>query len=198
MAGFGLKPLDMKQDDLVTCLIPSTDSTITGIGDGVILAGSSDALTDSYHVPTVQRAAAGAGNPLWGVIVNCDQVSVENTSFSLERRHRPASVGMYVQVHRAKHGNRYLIEPTAAVAKTAVGSVANLVAITDADTTSGVSKMRLDQSTLQASGNPTYQLRVVSVDPKDLRLAGKTIGTDIIPIAVEINNIQVSEGDDGI
>ena len=175
--------------DLVTVVM--NDSTIYGIGDAVILAGSSASALDRRSAPTVTRASAGDTNAIYGVVVSVDQMTAPAASLSLTRRHRPASVTMEALVARAAPGKRFIIVPDAALAATDIGSVANLATIADANTTTGYSTMALSASSKQASGNATYQLRIVDfVDTHDGDKAELVIGTDIVPVIVEINNIQ--------
>lgn len=77
-----------------TYYIPSTDSTAVFIGSPVKLAGSADAV-NGY--PTV-ALAADTDKPV-GVVIGVDQVrDVADANFSLYRKHRVASVGMFVTV----------------------------------------------------------------------------------------------------
>ena len=186
----GLRPAQMGADDIEWCFIPSTDSVIHGLYDAVVTVGAAAGNSGGLQVQTVTRVAAGT-NPIYGTIVEIDQLGVENSNFSLERRHRPASVGMYVGVYRALPGRKFFIEPTTALAITDIGGTANLDTISDADTTTGISKMTMS-ATVSASGNATKQFRIRGFKD-DPRL---TIGTDIIDMLVEVANIDISEGDD--
>ena len=95
-SAFGLKPLKRLGGGHVRqqrYYIPSTDSTAVFVGDAVKLAGGAD----GDGIATVAQAAAG--DKCVGVVVGVDQVKdVADANFSLYRTHRPASVGMYVQV----------------------------------------------------------------------------------------------------
>lgn len=184
----GFRPLKMRQDDLV--LMIAKDSNPIGFGDAVVLAGSSEALTGQQTVPTVVRATAGAGNAIFGICAGVDQTSLENSAdFSISRgNYAKASVDTYIWVYPVKINDDFLIAPSAACALVDVGSVANIATITDCNTTTnGWSNMKLDQGSIQASSNTTYQLRIMGWD---LSQVNKTIGTDVVNLIVRINNIQ--------
>lgn len=186
----GLRPVKMGADDLEYCFIPSTDNVIHGLYDAVVTVGAAAGAVDGLQVQTVTRVAAGT-NPIYGTIVDIDQIGVENSNFSLERRHRPASVGMYVLVYRALPGRQFYIEPTTALGIADIGGTANLDTVGNADTTSGVSTMTLSP-TVSTSTNGTKQFRIRGFRD-DPRLV---IGTDVVDCLVEVANIDISEGDD--
>lgn len=186
----GLRPANMRADDIEWCYIPSTDSVIHGLFDAVVSVGAAAGNAGGMQVQTVTRVAAGT-NPIYGTIVAIDQLGVENSSFSLERRHRPASVGMYVGVYRALPGRQFYIEPTTALGIADIGGTANLDTIANADTISGISTMTMS-ATVSTSTNGTKQFRIRGFRD-DPRLV---IGTDVIDMLVEVANIDMSEGDD--
>lgn len=186
----GLRPVNMKADDLELCFIPSTDNVLHGLYDCVVTVGAAAGNAGGLQVQTVTRVAAGA-NPIYGTIVDIDQIGVENSNFSLERRHRPASVGMYVLVYRALPGRQFYIEPTTALGIADIGGTANLDTISNADTTSGISNMTLS-ATVSTTSNATKQFRIRGFRD-DPRLV---IGTDVIDCLVEVANVDISEGDD--
>lgn len=186
----GLRPVKCGPDDIEWCYIPSTDNVIHGLYDAVVTVGAAAGNAGQRQVQTVTRVAAGT-NPIYGTIVEIDQLGVENSNFSLERRHRPASVGMYVGVYRALPGRQFYIEPVSALGIADVGGTANLDTVADANTTSGESTMKLS-ATVSTSTNGTKQFRIRGFkdDPR------KTLGTDVIDVLVEVQNIDISEGDD--
>ena|SRR3990167_3889230 len=186
----GLRPVKMGADDIEWCFIPSTDATIHGLYDAVVTVGAAAGNAGQLQVQTVARVAAGT-NPIYGTIVEIDQLGVENSNFSLERRHRPASVGMYVGVYRALPGRQFYIEPASALAIGDIGGTANLDTVTDANTTTGISNMKMS-ATVSTSTNSTKQFRIRGFKD-DPRL---TIGTSVIDMLVEVANIDISEGDD--
>ncbi len=80
-APFGLRPIEHLNGlpwNGVTrrCYLPSTDANAMYIGDAVDVAGSSDT---SGVCPTVAKATAGDGNPIFGVITAFD-ADPDNTS----------------------------------------------------------------------------------------------------------------------
>lgn len=186
----GLRPCNMKADDIEWCYIPSTDGVIHGLYDAVVTVGAAAGNAGGLQVQTVTRVAAGT-NPIYGTIVAIDQLGVENSNFSMERRHRPANVGMYVGVYRALAGRQFYIEPTTALGIADIGGTANLDTISNADTTTGISMMTLS-ATVSTSTNSTKQFRIRGFkdDPR------KVIGTDVIDMLVEVANVDISEGDD--
>ncbi len=186
----GLRPVKMSADDLELCYIPSTDNVLHGLYDAVVTVGAAAGNVNGLKVQTVTRVAAGA-NPIYGTIIDIDQIGVENSNFSLERRHRPASVGMYVLVYRALPGRQFYIEPTTALGIADIGGTANLDTIADADTVSGVSTMTMS-ATVSTSGNADKQFRIRGFRD-DPRLV---IGTDVIDCLVEVANIDIFPGKD--
>jgi len=197
VTGYGFKPYkNFNNEDLMLCLAASGNSDILGVGDAVILAGDAGSIGNGKKVPTIARASAGDTNPIFGVVVSVDQNSLENNSnYSLSRRHRVASVATYVLVMPARQETQFLILPTAALATTDVGKVGNLYTISNADTTTGLSTMQINQATLAASGNATYQLRILGILDDDV---SKTVGTDVLPAIVRINNIQAFHATAGL
>jgi hypothetical protein len=196
-ASGGLRPLKMRQDDLI--LMMANDATYPiGFGDPVILNGTGLALSGQQTVPTVVRASAGAGNAIFGVCAGVDQTSLENSSnFSISRgNYAPNAVNMYIWVYPCKIDDSFLLAPNAACALSSVGDVANLATITNCNTTTnGWSNVLLDQASLQSSSNTNYQLRVMGYD---LSNPTKTYGTDLTNMIVRINNIQAVNAYAGI
>lgn len=100
-AAQGLKPLRHRDGApyagaATRYFVPSTDSTALFIGDPVVLAGSADGAgpNGGGGVATVQRATAGSGGLICGVVVGVENLTSDN----LSRRHRPASTAAYVLV----------------------------------------------------------------------------------------------------
>lgn len=186
----GLRPCKMSADDIEWCYIPSTDGVLHGLYDAVVTVGAAAGNAGGIKVQTVTRVAAGT-NPIYGTIVDIDQLSVLGSDFNLSRRHRPANIGMYVAVYRALPGRQFYIQPTTALGIADIGGTANLDTISNADTTTGLSNMTMS-ATVSTSGNSTKQFRIRGFK-EDPRLV---IGTDIIDMLVEVANVDISEGDD--
>ena len=179
--GFQLYRAGNDPEDLLECY--SSDATILGLGDAVILAGSYDGVAPHAFRPTVTRAAATGG--IFGIVERIDQWKVEDSNQNLSRRHKPASVGMYIGVRRARIDDIYKIQADGAVAVTQVGEVANLATIADANTTTGISTMELSASSL-ATSQTAYQMMLRGF-PEDAYVERNTANQEVL---VSINNIQ--------
>ncbi|MFW9927782.1 MAG: hypothetical protein ACFFD1_00135 [Candidatus Thorarchaeota archaeon] len=191
----GLFPIDLNSSGDIEAAIDADDSTALGVGDPVVLDTTTGMVQVNTGMPyrtALNAATAGDTNAIFGVITAINSNSIEGSGHSLTNTYRPASTACYVSIRRAKAGERFRTTPTAAMSATDIGSVANLNAV-GANTSTGISNAKLDQSSLATSGNTTYQLKVVGfVDD-----VTKTLGTDIIDPIVEINNIQADAGSAG-
>ena len=187
--GFQLHKAGNVPEDLLECY--SSDSTILGLGDAVILAGSYAGVAPNPYRPTVTRCAASGA--IFGVVERIDQWKVEGSDHNLSRRHKPGSVGMYLGVRRARIDDIYKIQANGAVAVTQVGEVGNLATIVDANTTTGVSKMELDAASL-ATAQTAYQL-VVRGYPEDALVERNVAYQEVL---VSFNNIQAFHAFGGV
>lgn len=174
------------------CLIPSTDSTIVGRGDAVKTAGSSGQIGSGPYVKTVARVAAG--DAIYGVVEGVVEHFIEGTGMSLDRTHRPASTSMYVTVRPANHQDVYAICEDGTTAVTDIGENANLTGngggttVTDADTVTGLSTMRLDTSTHATTA--TLQVKMIGFVDNPVNTPASA-NADML---VRLNNIEVSGG----
>lgn len=136
---------------LVRCFIPATDTNNIFLNDPVDLAGSADA---GAVCPTVVRATAGAGNPIFGVVV-----AFEPDPSDLTLLYRKASTARYCYVV-CDPNVIYEVQASsdAVLGPGDVGANANLVAGTG-NTTTGLSGWQLDSSAVSA--NNTYQLLIL-------------------------------------
>lgn len=142
-APFGAKPVGQNggayNGQINRYYIPSTDSTITAVGDIVKLAGSAD----SDGIATVTRAAAG-DTPV-GIVVGFDW---QDRTYENLPDYRPASVAAYVLVADDPNVNFIIQEDSdgGALAATNVGQNADIV-VANANSTTGQSQVELDSST---------------------------------------------------
>lgn len=139
---------------LVRCFIPATDNNAMFIGDPVDLAGSADA---GAVCPTVVRATAGAGNPVFGAIV-----AFEPDPNNLTLTYRPASTARYcwvvcdpLTVYEIQADGGAVLGPTE------VGLNAVFIA-GSGNTRTGLSGWQMDSGTTTAPAvNATYQLLIL-------------------------------------
>ena len=123
------------EGQLTKMFIPASDGTATFINDVVTLAGSADV----NGVATIAQAAAG--DMPCGIIV-----AMEPDYANLETKHRLASTARYVWVNTDPNV-RFEIQTDGTFAAANVGLNADVVVAAGA-TTSGLSAMELDQSTV--------------------------------------------------
>ena len=135
------------------------DSTRLGIGDPVAYAGSAQSIGNGPVRPTVSRSAATASH--LGVCVGALQHTVVGAGMSLDRVYRPASVEMYVIVEIPEEQSLYYIESdedSTTFAATHVGQLADLATVADCSTTSGMSTVQLDMSTVATTNTLGFQI----------------------------------------
>lgn len=132
--------------------VPSTDSAAIGLGDPVVLTGTSDA----DGIPAVIRPTSGATTSIVGVMVG-----VVPTPTDLTLNYRKASTAMYIlvdtdpnTVYEVQEGNT---AATTVMAVTDVGRNAALIMGT-VDTTTGNGKTLLDVNTVETTTTLTCQI----------------------------------------
>ena len=146
-------------------LVPSSDSTIIGVGDVVKLAGSAGSAgthvngIDVEGMPTIARSAAGDLHV--GVVVGflADQDN-------LMRKHRAASTNRIALVVDDPNVIFEVQEVSGGTALTvaAVGLNANIATVADANTTTGVSVTELDNATEATTAD--LDLKIVRLVPR--------------------------------
>jgi len=134
---------------LVRMAVPAADTADIYPGDLVVLDGGSTA----DGVPTVDKVAAGGA--IFGAMVAVDQPTIEERTYVLGS---DATNVQYILVAPALGGTLFKCNPSAALAATAVGSVAD-ISVTAGAAPYYTSKSSLDQGTLATSG--TAQLQIV-------------------------------------
>ncbi len=171
---------------LKTCFIPSGDGTAVFIGDLVKDGGTSGGDGDRFK--TVAQAAAS--NAVMGVVVAVDQIrGISLANKNLNRRHRPASTGMYVSV---------IVDPMAVfeiqcdddtdtIVAADIGSNANII-VGSGSTVTGMSGMELDSDTRNTTG--TLPLKIFDVPKRD----DNTLGSAQQKVHVILNNHQLKGG----
>jgi hypothetical protein len=129
-------------------LLPSSDSTIVGVGDLVKLAGSAGSAgtvvngIDVEGMPTIARSAAGDLHV--GVVIGF----LPNQD-NLTQKHRAASTNRIALVDDDPNTLFEIQEVSGGTALTAaaVGLNANIATVADASTTTGMSVTELDNAT---------------------------------------------------
>jgi hypothetical protein len=146
-----------------------TDSTAAFVGSVVKLAGSANADGDA---PTVS-VAADTDKPV-GVIVGVDQVKdVADANFSLYRKHRPASVNMYVYVIDDPEA---LFEAQADEALTAADIGLNCGFVAESgNTTTGLSTIEVDSSDKAADSTLPLRLEGLAARPNNVFGANQNV-----------------------
>lgn len=174
---------DNSQSSLITCIIPSGDSTATFVGDPVKLADLDAARVDGGpYAPAVIQAAAT--DPIFGVVMGFNQVIP--SGMDLGRRHRPASTSMYCYVKPAHPLDVYRIQcddDTETIALSDVGCNADIVVGTGNSTT-GMSGVELDSNTTAATAG--LQLKIVGI----LDYPSNQVGVSKQDVLVTINQNQ--------
>ena len=163
-----LSPLEM-------CIM--VDATAAFVGDAVKLSGTGKAIVGCPHKASVAQCAAT--DPIYGIVQGFLPQMV-STGMDLGKRHRPASVDMYVLIKPANHQDIYRIQSSGtALAATDLGLNADIVVGTGSSTT-GMSGMEVDNSTKAATAG--LQVKIIGFDDRP----GNSIGTDA-DLLVRIN-----------
>jgi hypothetical protein len=148
--------------------IPSSYATALFTGDPVIVTGTSNGSIvfrtyRSGSLPEINKATAGDGNPIAGVITGFDLPSDGGTPFSAS--YKPASVEAVAWVC----DDPYVIfeiqsDSANPTAKTDISSNANVVYTHGGDIVSGRSGVELDTSSMTTTN--TYQLKILGLVDK--------------------------------
>jgi hypothetical protein len=139
------------------CYISPNYATALFIGDPVDLDTTLANKDPLGMYPTIIKATAGDGSPIFGVIIGF-QVDPDNTS----RIYSPASTGAYALVV-IDPSVIYLIRDDGAAALTSVtpGQNANFIATHAGDTVSGLSGVELDTNSDPPAADASNQLLVL-------------------------------------
>jgi hypothetical protein len=146
-------------------------------------AGSMTGGADGFGIGTLQkveRAANGDTNAITGFIQQIGFSVSDSAAFSAA--YKPASTEAVVFV--ADHPDTiFEIQASALCAAADIGKVSNITG-SGGSTYTGFASTELDSAAL-ATGNATYQLRVVGIS-KDL--LNNDVGSNYVNVLVQINN----------
>lgn len=180
--GFALHE-DNSKAGLITCVIPSGDSTATFVGDAVKLADLDAISIDGgpYRMAVIQAAAT---DPIFGIVMGFNQVIP--SGMDLGRRHRPASVSMECYVKPAHPLDVWRIQAddvTETLDAADIGCNADIV-VGSGNATTGMSAMEVDSNTTAATAG--LQVRVIGFVDKP----SNQIGVANQDVLVTINQSQ--------
>lgn len=200
MRPVGADALSVANGHIRACLLPSSVASDVCLFTPVVLAGGSNSsaittLTNVYDPGRLQNVALATvgSNPITGVIVGFDQAYG-----SSDKVYGPASTNRVVFI-TCDRNQIYEIRDDGGVALTtaAIGHNAVLIAGTDTSDKS-CSGIRMDTgtTTAPASGNATYQLRILGVAPilNTSAGTGKNVAGKNCVWRVKINNFSEGEG----
>ncbi len=152
-AAFGLRPVGGLDGSpyngaTITCVIPSSDSTATFIGDPVRLLGSAVQVGDAYY-PSVAQGTANA--EFFGVVV-----SFAANPDNLSQQYRVASTERVCQVVPALD-NLFAVQADEDIVVADIGNTADFVnstnVLTAGNTSTGISGVELDSSNVGTGAN---------------------------------------------
>lgn len=166
--------------------IDASDAQAVYIGSLVKLDGTNNA----DGVPGVTAVSLAAGNVMVGVVVGIDPVTGVSSP-NLNQTYRPASTAMHVFV--ADDPNLlFEVQADGDVADNAVGYNAPLIALTSGSTTTGLSAIELDASSIGTSATLDVQIvRGVNRADNDMTAANQKF-------LVRLNNHQFVDGTTGV
>lgn len=148
--GFGFRGTitgSPSQVQIQRCYVPSSDGTAIYLGDLVKAANSTDSTTGL----AVVTAVTGASDVPMGVVVGVNPIAgVAIGSENLNRIYRPASTAMFVDVIVDPNA-LFDIQSNGTVATTDMGKFASIVASPSGNTTTGISGMVMDETSIATS-----------------------------------------------
>ena len=187
-AAMGLKPVRYLSGAVYTgavntYFVPASDGTAIYTGGLVKEAGSADA----DGTPTVTGNVA-TGDAVVGVVGGVKPVTADSLTY------REASADRYVFVADDPTLLFEVQEDSvgAALAATDVGGVADLASFTAGSTTTGMSSIEIDSSTVTASGDGTEDVKIVRLAQRQ----DNEIGTNAKWL-VRLNNHAFVDGNTG-
>ena len=141
-------------------------STALYIGDPVALTGTAPADDASGYYPAIQKATAGNGNPILGVIVSFDQVDCDGVPH--DDIYRPLSTKRYANVC-VDPDVIYIIQDDGAAVLTGDECTENAVLIYThlGSTTTGMSGAELDCASDAPDADESNQLLILGVHEKE-------------------------------
>lgn len=164
--------------------IPSSYGTALYVNDPVIVTGTSNTakVTSGLEehgigsLPAINKATAGDGNKIAGVIVGFEPVVRSSTA-----PYNAASTERVALVCDDPDAV-FLIQADGSVAATDVGSNANVIYTNSGSTSSGLSGVELDTSSMTTTA--TYQLRILGFS----QIPGRSEAGANAVLLVKINN----------
>jgi len=165
-----------------------------GVGDPVVFAGSSDKIGTGPYRAKIDIASGGDTDQIGGILLLADQLSVA-TGAVFTQQYYQATSNMYGVIIRPEPRDTFLIWPSTALAATAVGANANLVnstgTLTLCSTTSGLSAVTLDSASVtHSTSHTTYQCTIIDFPDEYIAQLGAPSTSVLLPVVVQINNIQ--------
>lgn len=147
------------------CYIPSSYGTALYVGDPVVFTGTANTAVVNIgqykhgigKLPEINKASAGTGNPVHGVIVGFER-AVRSSSAP----YNPASTEA-VAIVCVDRDAIYAIQCDGSLAVTDIGNNANLVYTHSGSATSGKSKAEMNSSGVTTTA--TLQLKILGVQP---------------------------------
>lgn len=198
---FGLRavghPSGLSKARVRAYYVPSSYATALFPGDAVVKTGTSNTAEVSAPgvgtmpigtMPEVNKATAGDGNAITGVIVG-----VAASPDGLGRRYLPASTGGVVFVNDDPQ-TEFEIQADGTIAAAQVGLNAVLIYTNTGDTNTGQSGTELDTTSDAPAADASNQLTILSVVPR----TDNEAGSDYTKCRVRINNHTEAHGAIGI
>lgn len=198
---FGLRPVGhpsgLSKSRVRAYYVPSSYATALFPGDPVIKTGTSNTAEVSAPgvgkmpvgtMPEVNKATAGDGNAITGVIV-----AVAADPDALGRRYIPASTGGVVYVNDDPQ-TEFEIQADGAIAAAQVGLNAVLIYTNTGDTNTGQSGAELDTTSDAPAADASNQMTILSVVARDDNEAASAN----TKVRVRINNHTEAHGVIGI
>ena len=172
--------------------IPSGYATALFRGDPVVKTGTANTSEifgyQAGMLPSINKATAGDGNPITGVIV-----SFEPNRDNLSNTYSPASTEGVAWVCDDPDA-LFEIQADGAVAATEVGLNAVLIYTNTGDTTTGISGAELDTTSDVPAADASNQLTIVNIVPRP----DNEVGSAFVKCIVRINNHTEAHGAIGI
>jgi hypothetical protein len=165
-----------------------TYATAVFVGDPVVLTGTSNAAAVTAGLekhaigtlPEVNKATAGDGNKICGVIVGFEQQTVRTGTAP-----QGAASTARVAIVNVDPGTIYQVQASGAIAAASVGLNAPLVYTHSGDTNTGLSGAELDHSAVATTA--TEQLKIVRISD----IPGRNdVSSSNTVVEVIINNHQ--------
>lgn len=188
---FGLRPvghpMGLGKASIKAYYVPASYGTALFVGDPVVKTGTANTagvdVVGSGHMPAgsmpeVNKATAGDGNAITGVIVG-----VAANPDGLGRRYLPASTGGVVYVNDDPR-TEFEIQADGAIAATQVGLNAVLIYTNAGDANTGQSGAELDTTSDVPAADASNQLTILRVVPREDNEAGN----NFTKCLVRINN----------